>query len=84
MKKHNLTTNFIFIKTLKNSRTLGHTKLKEITEEYIKENNDLIFRSIYYKNAGDEFQVGKLNRGTIKLTEYKNNIPQPIQYLKLK
>jgi hypothetical protein len=84
MRKHNLQTNFLFIKILRNSKKLGQIKFKEQPEGFLKENNDLIFRSIYYKNAGDEFQIGKLNRGTIKLTEYKNNIPQPIQYLKLK
>lgn len=83
MKRHNLLTNFLFIKTLRNSKTLGNFKSKNMDESFLKENNEVFFRSVYYKNAGDEYQVGKLSRGTIKLTEYINNEPQPIKYLKL-
>jgi hypothetical protein len=80
MKRHNLETNFLFLKNLKNTKNLGQTKLN-IEDGFIKENDENFYRSVYYKKAADEFQVGKF-RNYIKLTEYKNEIPLTTLILK--
>jgi hypothetical protein len=80
MKRHNLETNFLFLKNLKNTKNLGQTKLK-VEDGFIKENDENFYRSVYYKKAADEFQVGKF-RNYIKLTEYKNGIPLTTLILK--
>jgi hypothetical protein len=80
MKRHNLETNFLFLKNLKNTKNLGQTKLN-IEDGFIKENDTNFYRSVYYKKAADEFQVGKF-RNYIRLTEYKNGIPLTTLILK--
>ena len=82
MKKHNLETNFQFLKNLKSSNKLGQNKLKN--ENGLKiENQEKFYRTIYYKKSADEFQIGKISK-MIKLTIYKTNQPQPQQFLKIK
>lgn len=82
MKHHNLETNFLFLKNLRNTKNLGQTKLN-VEEGFIRENDDNFYRSVYYKKAADEYLAGKPTK-TIKLTMYKNNQPQLTQFLKLK
>ena len=82
MKKHNLQTNFLFLKNLRNTKYLGQTKLN-VEEGFIKENDDKFYRSVYYKKAADEYQAGKF-KNYIRLTEYKNGNPLTTLILKIK
>lgn len=70
-KRHNLSTNFGFIRELQNAKGLGTLKIGQWYEN-LEHHEDLLFRCIYYKKAIIEFKPPIYNR-KIELTEYKNN-----------
>jgi len=71
--RHSEESNFTFIKGLSSSIILGQSKLKDRELIFEKEINSF-FRTIYYKQAADEYKVGFVKSGRLFLSEYKNGI----------
>jgi len=65
--KHNLETNFGFVKELANAKNLGNLRMN-----YSSENEAAFYRTIYFKQSANEFKV-KSNARRLEITEYLKN-----------
>jgi hypothetical protein len=81
MKRHNLETNFQFLKGLKINSNLGNTKIK-FTELTNPKESERLYKAINFRKQADEFQIGNVKSRKIKLTEYQSGQPMETLYLK--